>query len=107
MTTILANDNILNDYDYYEDFDVYNYYDEHYQELLTMDYMWYGELNGEDFKDTRSIRQAWFRHKDTSTERWEMKHENPCRFVEFKSWKKFDRRKMEKGSTKRRANKLF
>ncbi len=105
MTTILANENILNDYLY---FDPRSYYgEEHYQELLTMDYMWYGELNGEDFKDTRSIRQAWFRHKDTSKQAWESKHEDPIRFVEFKSWKKFDRRNKEKGSSKRRANKLF
>jgi hypothetical protein len=69
----------------------------------TNDFMY----NETDFKDTRAIRQKWFYHKNTSSERWEMKHENPFRFVEFKSWKKFDRRKMDKGSSKRRANKLF
>ena len=90
MTTTMANEYIIND-------------------------KFYGEINeGEvediyegEFKDTRSIRQGWYYKKDRSSDMWAAKQKNPEFFSATKSWKRFDRRKEEKGSCKRRTYKLF
>ncbi len=79
MTTIMANVNNTNDFMY----------------------------NGGDFKDTRGIRQGWFTHKNSSSKLWKVKQDMPGIFTELKSWKRFYRRKEEKGSSKRKAYKLF
>ncbi len=60
---------------------------------------------GDEFKDTRSIRQGWFVGKDVSSYHWTIKQERPYFFSGMEMWKRFDRRKEEKGSCKRRTYK--